>query len=373
MNIIFVRDVFIKNTPHVNCEIQLVKALNKLGHDAKLIGIGDKTDIGKELILLRSPFGKRKYFLLILLFYLPYYCVNKKINAVILDQHIIPATIFLLILKGIFRIKIILDVRSIPVETGLPWDYKASCKFANHFFDGATFITEGTKEYVEKLIKTKFKKTALFPSAVNITIFHPAITDSIPLYVKEKAKKRINIFYHGSISPNRGLDLVIDAVNKIKEKYSNLLLISISDNNQYILDYCDSKNYDLANYMLLLDVVQHEKLTGYINLADICVVPLPRMLWWEISSPLKLMEYLAMEKPIVLSDIKAHLEVVPLNSEFAVYFNPDNRNDLSDKLLETITNLANLKSNAAEGRKIASSRFTWEIQAKVIEEFINEI
>jgi len=77
----------------------------------------------------------------------------------------------------------------------------------------------------------------------------------------------------------------------------------------------------------LLNPISHEQIADYINLADICIVPLLRIFWWEISSPLKLMEYLAMEKPIVVSDIKTHLDVIPYNSKFALIFTPDNLYD----------------------------------------------
>jgi glycosyltransferase involved in cell wall biosynthesis len=79
---------------------------------------------------------------------------------------------------------------------------------------------------------------------------------------------------------------------------------------------------------MLINIVKHEQVADYISLADICVVLLPRLPWWEISSPLKLMEYLAMEKPIVLSDINAHQSIVTKNSNIAVYFNPDYPYDL---------------------------------------------
>ena len=373
MNILIVRNVDIKKEHHINCEIQLVKALKKLGHKSKLIGIGDKNKFENELISLKMPFNKRRFYILKLILFLPIYCVIKKIDVIIVDVRTILGTLIILIIKKIFAIKVIFDVRSIPVEMNLPWDYKLSCVIANKYFDGATFITDGTKSYVENLIKVKYNKSEIFPSAVNLSLFHSRIINNIPLSVKEKTKGKLILLYHGSISPNRGISLVIDAINQIKNTYPNLLFISISDNNNYISDYCNSNNYLISDNLLLLDIIQHEKLAAYINLADICVVPLPRILWWEISSPLKLMEYLAMEKPIILSDIKAHLDVIPRDSDFAVYFNPDDKNDLSKKISEAISNLNNLKNNAAKGREIARQKFTWDIQAKVIEEFIKKI
>ncbi len=371
MNIIFIRNVDIASTHHVNCEIQLVKALNNLNHQAKLIGVGRKNKLKGEIILLKSPFHRRKFFIIKLSFFLLIYCTIKKIDVVIVDPQIIFSTIFLLLIKSLFNIKIILDVRSIPVEMNLPWDYRFACRIAGKYFDGASFITVGTKYYIEQLINSEFTKSILFPSAVNPLIFSPKIaSNNIPVNIKEKTYEKLVVFYHGSISPNRGLNLILDSINKLKTTFPNIILLSLSNNNNYIREYCYKKNYQLGNHLLLLDIVPYEQVPFYINLADLCIIPLPRIKWWEISSPLKLMEYLSMEKPLILSDIEAHLSVVPRNSEFAVYFNPDDSEDLPKKIEKAVLNLQYLKQNAPKGRKIILEKFTWEIQAKTIESFI---
>jgi glycosyltransferase involved in cell wall biosynthesis len=278
--------------------------------------------------------------------------------------------LILIIIKKVLGIKIILDIRSIPVEMSLPTDYKLSCNIASHFYDGATFITNGTKEYIEQLINKKFTHFAIFPSAVNPEFFSPLHINNVPDSIVQKTKGKIVLFYHGSISPNRGINIIIEAVNQVKDIFPNLLFISVSNRNDYISDYCKANNYELNEYLLLLDAVKYEEMAGYINLADICIVPLPRLLWWEISSPLKLMEYLAMEKPIVLSDIIAHKSVIPQDSKFALFFNPDDPNDLGKKINEAINNIKYLKANSFMGREIVLNKYTWDIQAKIIEDFI---
>ncbi len=373
MNIIFIRNAFISKAHYMSCEIQLVKALNALGHNAKLIGIDDYNEFGKELILLKSPFGKRRYFLLKLSIFLPFYSIIKKIDAIIVDPEIIPGTIFLLLLKKLFSIKVILDVRSIPVEEKLPWDYKLSCKIAQIFFDGATFITNGTKNYIEQLLNSRFNKSEIFPSAVNPLTFSSFISNNISREIKEKVNNRMVFFYHGSISPNRGINLILDAINQIKIENPNILFVSLSGNNNYIIEYCNSKNYHLENHLLLLDIVDHEKVPAYIQLADLCIIPLPKILWWEISSPLKLMEYLAMEKPIIISDIEAHRLVVPKDSGFAYYFNPDDPEDLGKILIKAIRELEKLKYYAYKGREMVLDKYSWDIQARVIENFISHL
>jgi glycosyltransferase involved in cell wall biosynthesis len=373
MNILLVRNVFISKRYYMNDYIQLTKSLNKLGHNAILVGIDDKNKFEKDLILLKSPFNKRTFFLIKITLFLPIYSLIKKIDVLIVDDRIILGTLLSLVFKKILKIKIILDIRSIPVETSLQFDYKLSCKIANKLYDGTTFITKGTKDFIEQIIKKKFNRFAIFPSAVNPTLFSPSQINNVSDNIEQIVKDKIVIFYHGSISPNRGINLILDAVYIIKDIFPNILFMSISEGNQYIIDYCELKKYEINDNLLLLNVVKHEQMADYINLADICIVPLPRILWWEISSPLKLMEYLAMEKPIVLSDICAHKSVVPLNSNFAKYFNPDNPADLSEKILEAINNLDELKINAYKGREIILNKYTWDIQAKIVENFINEL
>lgn len=373
MNILLVRNVFINKRYYMNDYIQLTKSLNKLGHNAILVGLDDKNKFGKNLILLKSPFNKRTFFLIKMTLFLPIYSVIKKIDVLIVDDRIILGTLLLLLIKKIAKTKILLDIRSIPVETSLQFDYKLSCKIAFKLYDGTTFISNGTKEFIEKIIKKKYNKFAIFPSAVNPALFSPLLNNNISNNIKQAVKNKIIIFYHGSISPNRGINLILDAIFNIKDIIPNIMFMSVSEGNQYIKDYCEQKKYNIDNYLLLLDVVKHEQMADYIKLADICVVPLPRILWWEISSPLKLMEYLAMEKPIVLSDICAHKSVVPLNSNFVLYFDPDNPIDLSNKIIEGINNLHELKSNAYKGREIILSKYTWDIQAKVVEDFIETL
>ncbi len=168
------------------------------------------------------------------------------------------------------------------------------------------------------------------------------------------------MLYHGTISPNRGIQEILEAINNLKDKIPNILFLSISDNNQFLKDYCKENKLDIDEYIMYLGTQQNSLMPQFIKLADIGIIPYIRIKWWEVSSPLKLMEYTSMEKPIVLSNIKAHTDVLPEDSDFVVYFNPDNKNELSDKILFAYNNLNELKKNSWKGRQIILDNYTWE-------------
>ena len=52
--------------------------------------------------------------------------------------------------------------------------------------------------------------------------------------------------------------------------------------------------------------VPHADVPRYIAACDCGVIPLPDLREWQVSSPLKLMEYLAMEKPVIATRIPPH-------------------------------------------------------------------
>ena len=113
MNILLLRTDYIKKGSYTSDYIQLSNSLKKLGHKVTLVGISDKNknEFGKEMILLNLPFNKRTFLIIELVFLLPLYCIINKINVVIVSNRIIPGTLFLLLIKKLFSIKIIFDVR----------------------------------------------------------------------------------------------------------------------------------------------------------------------------------------------------------------------------------------------------------------------
>lgn len=374
MKVLYVRNGILGRDHYIISEIEITKALREKGIDARLIVKGDKKDSDPFIIPLKVPFNKNRYFVLKLLFYLPFYVLINKIDFVVVDEKSVIPSLSLIVFKKLLKLKIILDVRTVPVEQmKLSLQQKAAYKIARTFFDGATFITSATKEMCEEKYGLKFEKNTVYTSAVNENIFTKDVKINLDNKIIDALKNHFVMIYHGSITPNRGVTMVMDAINELKEKIPNLLLLSISDNNKFLQKYCKEKNLDIDDHIFYLDSAENSSMPQYIKLADIGIVPYSRNKWWEVSSPLKLMEYLSMEKPIIISDIKAHLDVVPRESEFAVYFNPDIKNELADKILYAFENINELKLNSYKEREIVLDKLTWNKQADKVKNFLRSL
>jgi glycosyltransferase involved in cell wall biosynthesis len=121
----------------------------------------------------------------------------------------------------------------------------------------------------------------------------------------------LDIVYIGSLSRLRGIDTCIEAIAK-SESNEEVHLHIYGNGPQDYLDEFKSKirNNDLTDSITLHGYVDHERLPQHLSKMDAAVSPLPRLDSYEVSSPAKIYEYLAMELPIVCTDIRAHRVVL---------------------------------------------------------------
>ncbi len=374
MKVLYVRNEDIERSHYTISQVETVKALRGKNIDARLMVKGSKKSKIPYLIELKNPLRKNRYYMLYILFYLPYYVIKNKMDYVVIDEKTVFSAIILMLIKKIFDFKIILDVRTVPVEyKKVLFRRKLSYKIATKLCDGAIFITKATQEVCEKEYGLKFKKTTIVTSAANVNKFNKNVEINLDKNIVDKLKNHFVLLYHGTISPNRGVQLILDAVSILRAKIPNILFLSISNNNQLLKNYCQENELEIDDSILYMDTQDNAIMPQYIKLADAGIIPYIRIKWWEISSPLKLMEYASMEKPIILSDIKAHTDVIPENSDFVVYFNPDIKNELADKILYAYENLRELKNNTWKGRKIIVDNYSWDKLADRLNDFFQNL
>ena len=195
-------------------------------------------------------------------------------------------------LKFLTKKKIVLDVRTVPVDLEsnisssiVVLRYKMALFFARLFCDGITCITSFLKEILENQIPRLHDKVHVLSSAVDFKIFDPDKASS--LSEKLGLNKKFVVIYHGILSPNRGLQNVIKALPLAIKKIPNLLFLVVG------LGPAEAELKDLTND---LGVKKHVLFTGkvpfyyvpsYIKSADVAIIPMPNIDWWNLNSPIK--------------------------------------------------------------------------------------
>ena len=167
------------------------------------------------------------------------------------------------------------------------------------------------------------------------------------------------VCYAGKMSNDRGIELLIEAARILNRSYFVLLggtLKEIGRLRQQI------EQNDIAN-IRLVGFVPPAKVPRYLCGADILVAPyttkIPTL---HVASPLKIFEYMATGKPIVISDLPTIREVVKDGYD-AILVEPDSIESLVMGLKRALTPEARqIGINARQ----TVQRYTWQARARYI-------
>ena len=107
---------------------------------------------------------------------------------------------------------------------------------------------------------------------------------------------------------------------KPRENKIKLFLLGSGDSFDKICEII--RTYNLQDTVKLHGWVDYDQVPEFISIADLCIVPLPDIDWWRVSSPLKLMEYIACGKNILLTDMVAHTNVIGRNGNYFLIREP---------------------------------------------------
>ena len=151
-----------------------------------------------------------------------------------------------------------------------------------------------------KDIANKFRgeneNNILAPNAVNLEDFKNhgnEIGEKTPPIVN---KRKPIIGYYGALAKWFDYKL-IEQLAKEREDYE-IVLIGMDYDGSY--DQSNLKDYSNISYLGMID---YKDLINYSRYFDVCIVPFIKNDITDSTSPLKIFEYMALEKPIVTTDI----------------------------------------------------------------------
>ena len=110
------------------------------------------------------------------------------------------------------------------------------------------------------------------------------------------------LIYLGVMGKVRKLEILIKAFAKVKEERQNVKLLMVGDG---------TGKEDLEKLVAELGVkddviftgrVHQSKVPNFIAAADIGVSPIPPFYFYKVSSPIKMLEYMAMGKPVAANE-----------------------------------------------------------------------
>lgn len=279
-------------------KVLLPSASNKIIEDETLLVVGLKVKRYIPLFTLSSLY--KQYLRLML---------EEKPFVLIFDFPMLP---LFLITRFLWKSKGIMLILSRPVgEQGfLKWlhslHFRLSLIIGRFFVDAFTAISPFEAAEFSRLGKIPKYKIMILPSPLGEEFeeFNPSGNINelrSRLGLNTLLGKKV-LLYHGILDEQRGILQLLELFDKSFKGDDKIVLLLVGDGpaKESIKRFIQHNN---SNNIILLDPIPYSKIPELIAACDIGLVLLPNHLWWRYQCPTKLIEFLALSKPVIASDL----------------------------------------------------------------------
>jgi len=213
------------------------------------------------------------------------------------------------------------------------------------------------------------ERVLVLPNGTDPTLFHPDTKtrqeirrqSGIPLGT-------MLIGFVGILRPWHGIELLFDAIARIKNISHNLCLLIVGDGpSQSDLERL-AREKGLGNNVIFVGRVAHQKVPGYLSTLDIAVSP--RATFY--ASPMKVLEYMATGIPVVAPRMQ-NLQDVITDGFNGALFEAENSVNLAAVLSSLIQNESYRRKLGENARATILRGRTWTHNAEQILQLVERL
>jgi len=208
-------------------------------------------------------------------------------------------------------------------------------------------------------------KLHIWPSSVDTEFFNPCkyTDDRNRLRSELGVEDRFLLMHHGVLSEEKGLYELLKAmriVHKIRVEIV-LLLLGKGEAKEKLRALANS--WGLDGVVLFRGPVPEQDVPRFIAASDAGVHPLPDRPQWLVQTPTKVLEYLSMLKPVVVTNIPANRWIVG-NRPFAFFCGRGSPKEIAEAILECFRAGASIPES--ERNRIAASFSPQSVAQRVL-------
>jgi glycosyltransferase involved in cell wall biosynthesis len=274
--------------------------------------------------------------------------------------------------------KVLLEVRSPPVRAAkvrmiAQWArFLLTLRVYGKRVDALTATSEGLREFLVRVTRLPASKTLSWSGSGSRWCQGRPPDSPLPAELPMQTKDRFVILYVGSLTPGRGLAESLEAINLARRKAPDVLLVLLGGGSYLPQLRSMARDLRLGDHALFVDAVPHERVPEFIRSATVGLIPLPAFWIWQVSTPIKLAEYLCLGLPVVLTDIRAH-HVVSRDARFSFWAPTSRPPDLASAILRAYGRRNEMPQLGQEAAEWASTRFSWAVQLSRFEAAVSSL
>jgi PEP-CTERM/exosortase A-associated glycosyltransferase len=239
--------------------------------------------------------------------------------------------------------------------------YRLAARLEQQALEQADAVTTISQALREDLIRRGIaaEKITVIPNGVDTAHFQPCEAAAELISKYDLAGKTV-IGFIGSFYFYEGLEFLVDAAIELLATRSDILLLLAGDGEAVEMLQNRIPN-GLRGHFIFTGNVPHNEVRRYYSVMDILVYPRKRSRLTELTTPLKPLEAMAMEKAVVGSDVGGLRE---LFGETGFLVEAENPKALANLLLRLAESATERHTMAAKAREFVLQNRSWETSVR---------
>jgi len=173
------------------------------------------------------------------------------------------------------------------------------------------------------------------------------------------------VAYLGVMGPNDGIGHLLTSiahiVHTLRRDDIQFVLVGAGDLQPRIV--AEARGLRLDPFVRFTGFIPDDDVLGILSTADVCVAPDPKDALNDLSSMNKVVEYMALAKPLVAYDLR---EARASAADAAVYAQPNDPVDFAAKIVELLASPERRRAMGEAGRTRIENALAWEHQSAVL-------
>jgi len=203
------------------------------------------------------------------------------------------------------------------------------------------------------------------PERITVVRNGPDLDRLQPVESDLALRQRANtiVGYVGKMGPQDGVDYLLRALYHLIYDLDrrDVLCIILGQGDMLLELKALAKGLRLEKYVWFTGWIPDEDLIRYLSMADVCVDPDPSNPFNDRSTMLKMMEYMALGKPIVAFDLPEHRVTA---QDGAVYARPNDELDFAAHIAALMDDPGRRQEMGQIGRERVETELAWPYQEK---------
>jgi glycosyltransferase involved in cell wall biosynthesis len=210
------------------------------------------------------------------------------------------------------------------------------------------------------------KKFTLVPNGVDTNMFKPVSSNSLKtkLGIQEKD---IVIGFVGALQEWVNLETVFITMGKIAKEFDNYKILIVGSGHKLEENKKLAQKYQCKDITLFSGYVPYELIPANINCMDICILPFTQGMVSQGALPLKLLEYMSCEKPVVSTPLSGVKEAVGNNVLYAT-----TAEDYKQAILQLASEPGIRRQMGQQGRQLVQQKYSWDQLCREFERVLLE-